>query len=452
MKSSDEFFNCFTLNETHDPQVTSWVDSANDPETDFPIQNLPLGIFRKRGTDELPRMGVAIGDYALDVAACDNAGLLRDVTPEVSHACRRCSLNALMALGNSHSSSLRRALWHLLKADGAESRTNRAAADKCLIPISEVELLVPANIGDYTDFYASIHHATNVGKLLRPDNPLLPNYKWIPIAYHGRASSIIPSGVAVARPAGQTRSTPGGPVCFGPSARLDYEAEIGFFVGPGNQLGTPIPLSTAEQHIFGLCIMNDWSARDIQVWEAQPLGPFLGKSFATTISPWVVTLEALAPFRVPAAPRSREDPEFLPYLLDADDRAHGSVDLALEVFISSEEMRRSGSQPMRLSRERLRDIYWTPAQMVTHHTSNGCNLRPGDLLATGTLSGAENDSRGCLLELTRGGAERIRLSSGETRSFLEDGDQVIMRASCEVPNARRIGIGSCCATIRAANP
>jgi fumarylacetoacetase len=314
-----------------------------------------------------------------------------------------------------------------------------------------VELFVPAEIGDYTDFYASIHHASNVGALFRPENPLLPNYKWVPVGYHGRASSIVVSGTPVKRPCGQTRPDPAGPPQFGPTRRLDYELEVGSFVGPGNALGTPIPIGEAETHIFGVCLVNDWSARDMQAWEYQPLGPFLGKNFCTTVSPWVVTLEALAPFRVPAFARGEGDPAPLPYLLSAKDQSNGGVDLTLEVWLRSERMRREGGEPARISSGNLREMYWTMAQMLAHHASNGCNLRSGDLLASGTVSGTTKESRGCLLELTRNGTEPIELPGGETRRFLEDGDEVILRASCQRPSAVRIGFGECRGMVQAAS-
>jgi fumarylacetoacetase len=304
-------------------------------------------------------------------------------------------------------------------------------------------MLLPAEVGDYTDFYASVFHATNVGKMLRPDNPLLPNYKWVPIGYHGRASSLVVSGTPVARPQGQTEPTDGGEPRFGPSRSLDYELEVGAFLGPGNALGQPIPLAEAEGQLFGLCLLNDWSARDLQKWEYQPLGPFLAKSFATSISPWVVTLEALAPFRVAAFARAADDPQPLPYLSDEDDRAHGGIDLHLEVLLSSAAMRERGLPPLSLSRSNLRDVYWTFAQMVAHHSSNGCNLRPGDLIASGTVSGPAKENRGSLIELTWRGTEPLTLPSGEPRRFLETGDEVILRGHCRREGYARIGFGEC---------
>jgi fumarylacetoacetase len=386
---------------------------------------------------------VALGDFALDISAARGNGLLGGLPAPVAKACESPSLNALMALGPSAWSTLRRELHSLLRADGAHRKNVRSAAEKHLLPLADVELFLPAEIGDYTDFYASIHHATNVGSLFRPENPLLPNYKWLPVAYHGRASSIVVSGTPVTRPSGQTRPDPSRPVQFGPTRRLDYELEVGFYAGPGNPLGERIPIQHAESHIFGLCLLNDWSARDLQAWEYQPLGPFLAKNFCTTVSPWVVTLEALAPFRVKAFPRPPGDPAPLPHLLSAQNQEHGGIDLTLEVLLSSRRMREQGCLPVRLSSGNFREMYWTIAQMLAHHTSNGCNLRPGDLMASGTVSGPTKQSRGCLLELTRGGAEPMELSTGEKRAFLEDGDEVTLRGYCQSAGAVRVGFGEC---------
>ena len=352
------------------------------------------------------------------------------------------SLNALMALGRPYWRLLRERLSELL--GDAE---NREMVDPLLVPMAEAEMLLPAAIGDYTDFYASVYHATNVGRLFRPDNPLLPNYKWVPIGYHGRASSIVPSGAHVARPYGQAKDATDPAPRFGPSRSLDYELEVGLFVGAGNPLGQPIAIDAAGEHIFGLCLLNDWSARDLQSWEYQPLGPFLAKSFATSISPWVVTLEALDPFRAPAFARPEGDPQPLPYLSAAADRERGGIDLTLEVRLSSQKMRADGLAPLLVSRGNLRDLYWTPAQLVTHHASNGCNLRPGDLLATGTVSGPTRDSAGCLLEITRRGADPLALPNGESRRFLEDGDEVIFRGYCRREGVARIGFGECRGTV-----
>ena len=433
------------LDSTHDPTLESWVDSANLPGADFPIQNLPLGVFHRRPLGPLPysAIGVAIGDYILNLRHCVTAGLLDGLAPEALDACSGVRLNRLMSLGRDHWLPLRRRLSELLSAGGG----HRSAVEPRLLPRRKAVMLPPATIGNYTDFYASIHHATNVGRLFRPDNPLLPNYKYVPIGYHGRASSIVVSGRAVDRPSGQWKGPTAEVPVFGPTRSLDYELEVGFFAGPGNALGQPIPIAEAEGHIFGLCLLNDWSARDIQAWEYQPLGPFLAKSFATSISPWVVTMEALAPFRAPAFARPDGDPEPLPYLSLPEDRERGGIDLTLEVHIASRQMRESGVAPARLSRGNLRNLYWTPAQLLTHHASNGCNLRPGDLLASGTVSGPSAEERGCLLELTQRGAEPIRLPTGEERKFLEDGDEVILRGYCERAGFRRIGFGECRGTI-----
>jgi fumarylacetoacetase len=430
------------LDETHDPARRSWIASANG-HPEFPIQNLPFGVFRRRGTTDTPRVGVAIGDAVLDVEACVFHGTLSGAAEEAARYCAAPRLNDFMALGPDPRRELRRALSDLLSADAQGRPANPRATPALLLPMADAELFVPAAIGDYTDFYASIHHATNVGSLFRPNNPLLPNYKWVPIGYHGRASSIVPSGTAVRRPEGQTRDDPDTPPTFGPSRRLDYELEVGLFIGRGNGLGRPVPIAEAERHLFGVCLVNDWSARDIQTWEYQPLGPFLSKGFATSVSPWVVTLDALAPFRAPAYPRPPEDPAPLAYLYDAEDQSRGAFDVVLEVFLASAAMRERGMAPVRLSGSRLTELYWTPAQLLAHHTSNGCNLRPGDLLATGTVSGAARDARGCLLELTWRGAEPLRLPTGEERSFLANGDEVIMRGWCEREGFVRIGLGEC---------
>jgi fumarylacetoacetase len=426
---------------THDAGLRSWVESADDPEGDFPVQNLPLGVFRRGGEGE-PRIGCAIGDRVLDLEVCAARGLLRGLPADVEDACRRAPLNALMALEPRLRATLRHRLSHLLRAEGGFV-TARGEADHVLVPQAEAEMLLPAAVGDYTDFYASIHHAANVGRMLRPDNPLLPNYRFIPVGYHGRASSLIVSGTPVPWPAGQTEPAGGGPPPFGPTRSLDYELEVGAFLGPGNALGHPIPLAEAEGHLFGLCLVNDWSARDVQKWEYQPLGPFLAKSFATTVSPWVVTGEALAPFRVPALPRPEGDPPPLPHLSHDDDRARGGIDLRLEVRLSSRRMRAEGRAPFVVSRSNLKELYWTLAQMVTHHSSNGCNLRPGDLIASGTVSGPGKDERGCLLERTWRGTEPLALPTGESRRFLEPGDEVVFRGHCAREGFARIGFGEC---------
>jgi fumarylacetoacetase len=430
------------LNETHRPGARSFVESANAQGCDFPIQNLPFGAFTN-GQNAAARLCVAIGDQLLDLAAASELALLGDVDESLCEVCQESSLNSLMGLGPAHWSALRRALFRLLE----EHSPHRAEAASCLRAQRDVTLVLPVAIGDYTDFYASAHHAANVGALFRPDNPLLPNYKWVPIAYHGRASSIVLSGTGIRRPFGQCKPPSDAEPHFAPCCRLDYELEVGALVGVGNVMGEPIPIAQAREHLFGLCLLNDWSARDIQAWEYQPLGPFLSKSFATSISPWIVTAEALAPFRVPASPRPQGDPAPLPYLDDPDDQQRGGFDLTAEVFLQSAAMRAAGCLPRRISHGNFRDMYWTFAQMLTHHTSNGCNLRPGDLLASGTVSGPGPAAHGCLLEITRGGAEPIQLPSGEQRTFLEDGDEIRLRAWCQHSGAVRIGFGDCTGTV-----
>ena len=430
------------LDETHRLDLVSWVESAQAADTDFPIQNLPLGCFRTSG--EAARPGVAIGTAILDLGAVGRASLLSaELVALVTQCGAERSLNPLLAAGDAVLLELRRQVSLLLRADSSEGTRARSRRGELLVPRAESELLVPARIGDYTDFYASIHHATNVGSMFRPDNALLPNYKYVPIGYHGRASSIVASGGTVRRPQGQTRDDPSAPPAFGPTRRLDYELEVGAFVGRGNALGSAIPLGEAEGHIAGLCLVNDWSARDIQAWEYQPLGPFLAKNFATTVSPWIVSLAALAPFRVPAQVREAGDPAPLPYLSDAANERTGGIAITLEVSLSSTRMRSEGHPPMRVSLGTFGTMYWTMAQLVTHHASNGCNLQPGDLIASGTVSGAAPESRGCLLERTWRGTEPLQLSTGETRRFLEDGDEVIMRGWCEREGFRRIGFGEC---------
>ncbi len=430
------------LDKTHSPGARSFVESANAEGCDFPIQNLSFGAFTN-GQNASARLCVAIGDQVLDLAAAAELALLEYADESLCEACQESSLNSLMGLGPAHWRALRHSLFRLLE----EHSPHRTDAASCLRAQRDVTLVLPVAIGDYTDFYASVHHASNVGALFRPDNPLLPNYKWVPIAYHGRASSIVLSGTGIRRPSGQCKSPDAGEPQFAPCRRLDYELEVGALVGVGNEMGEPLPIAQARDHIFGLCLLNDWSARDIQAWEYQPLGPFLSKSFATSISPWVVTAEALAPFRVPASPRPQGDPPPLPYLDDPDDRQSGGFDLTAEVSLQTAAMQQAGCPPQRISRGNLRDMYWTFAQMLTHHTSNGCNLRPGDLLASGTVSGPGPGAHGCLLEMTHGGADPIRLPNGEQRTFLEDGDEVRLRAWCQRPGAVRIGFGECTGTV-----
>ena len=420
----------------------SWHDSANG-HPEFPLGNLPYGVFRRDGSEERYRVGIAIGDSILDVAAALRLGLVPDAARTAAEACAGDSLNALMALGRPHWRALRTALTGMLTHGTATGKAAAAHAAELLLPMDSAAFIVPARIGDYTDFYASVYHATNVGSLFRPDNPLLPNYKWVPIGYHGRASSISPSGTLVHRPHGQRKLPDDAQPDFGPSRLLDYEMELGVFIGPGNRSGQPIPLAESEQHMFGMCIVNDWSARDLQAWEYQPLGPFLAKNFLTSVSPWVVTMDALEPFRCPSFRRTAGDPLPLPYLYDERDATAGGLDITVEVSIRTSRMRDAELQPHVLSRGSFRDMYWTLGQMLTHHASNGCNLQPGDLLASGTISGPTPDSRGCLLEITSRGRDPVTLPDGDTRTFLQDGDEVIMRAWCESGEAGRIGFGEC---------
>ncbi|HVF63048.1 MAG TPA: fumarylacetoacetase [Casimicrobiaceae bacterium] len=415
------------LDSTHAADLTSWVESANDPDNDFPLQNLPFGRFRADATDTL-RIGVAIGDAIVDL---ERAGLVTNT-----------DMNALMEGGTSSRIAMRRALSNSLR-NGSDAR---ATFERALVPQSGVEVALPCRIGDYTDFYASVHHATNVGRQFRPDNPLLPNYKWVPIGYHGRASSIRPSGHSFARPNGQTKPADSDVPTLSPSRRLDYELEMGAIVARSNALGESVSIAQAEDHVFGLVLLNDWSARDIQAWEYQPLGPFLSKSFATTVSPWIVTLEALAPFRVPFS-RAGDDPAPLPYLESTRNRESGAFDVKLEVWLQTQRMKSQRHAGEKLAASNLKDAYWTIAQLVAHHTINGCNLQSGDLLGTGTLSGPSASEVGSLLELSKGGKETIRLGNGETRTFLEDGDTVILRGHCEREGFRRIGFGECRATV-----
>ncbi len=431
------------IDDTHRAGLAPWVPSAQSPSSDFPIQNLPLGIFR--AADRSDRPGMAIGDQILDLVAVAEQGLLDDDDlSALIHECdREGSLNALLAEGRSRLRALRARASALLRAEGEPGRAAERHRAAILVPMADAELLIPSRVGDYTDFYASIHHATNVGSMFRPDNALLPNYKWVPIGYHGRASSLIPSGTRVRRPNGQTREEGADVPTFGPTRRMDYELEVGAFIGTGNSLGNPIAIADAESHVAGLCLVNDWSARDIQAWEYQPLGPFLAKNFATTVSPWIVTLDALAPFRAAAYSRPAGDPAPLPYLHGDANERDGAFAITLEVLLCSSRMRDAGVAPMRVSLGSFTSMYWTVAQLVTHHSSNGCNLEPGDLLASGTVSGETNDSRGCLLERTWRGTEPLTLPTGEVRRFLEDGDEVIMRGWCERDGFRRIGFGDC---------
>jgi len=428
-----------TLNETHDPARKSFVDSANAPGADYPIQNLPFGVFRRAAGGE-PRLGVAIGDQILDLAAATAS--FAGLSAEIVQACAAPPLNRLMALGPQAASTLRLALSRALSAE-----RGNPALRLHLTPMAHAELLLPVAIGDFTDFYASVFHATNVGRMLRPDSPLMPNYKYVPVAYHGRASSVRVSGTAVKRPQGQRKPANETVPSYGPSRNLDFELELGLYVGVPSELSATVPVGKAAEHIFGFCLLNDWSARDIQGWEYQPLGPFLGKNFATTVSPWVVTQEALAPFRVPAFVRPQGDPAPLPYLDDPADRAQGGFDIAVEAYLASEKMRAAGAAPLRITRSSFKTTYWTVAQMVAHHASNGCNLVTGDLFGSGTVSGPEPGSQGCLLEITARGKEPIALPGGEQRAFIEDDDEIIFRGYAEKPGYPRIGLGECRAVI-----
>ncbi len=428
-----------TLDETHDPDRTSWIASANAPDCDFPIQNLPFGVYRRRGSMR-SRVGVAIGDMVLDVVdAAERAPKEFDGNAQAIEACDSSSLNALMALGRRPCAVLRATIANALDISNTVAAVELHAA---LVPMRDVEMQLPAEIGDYSDFYASVYHATNVGSMFRPDNALLPNYKYVPIGYHGRASSIVSTETPVQRPIGQRKGPDDAAPSVGPSRSLDYECEVGVFVGAGNALGSSIPLADAEQHMFGLCLVNDWSARDVQSWEYQPLGPFLAKNFATTVSPWVVTMDALEPFRAPAFARPAGDPAPLPYLTTPENEASGGVSITLDVRLQTAAMRARGEAPVSVSRTSFTHMYWTLGQLLTHHAMGGCNLRPGDLLASGTVSGPTKGERGCLLELTWRGAEPLTLPGGETRAFLQDGDLVELSGWCEAAGQRRIGFGT----------
>ena len=415
------------LDGTHDPALTSWVESANDPATDFPIQNLPLGRFRRPGAKDW-RIGMAIGTEVLDLR---QAGLI-DTD----------DMNALLGAG----AAVRKTLRQLSSSSLAAGSPRASALRDAVVAQRSVELGLPCRIGDYTDFYTSIHHATSVGKQFRPDNPLLPNYKWVPIGYHGRASSIGPSGAHIRRPRGQYKEASEDAPRLGPTRRLDYELEVGVIVAEPNPLGDPVPLVSAEDHLAGLALFNDWTARDVQAWEYQPLGPFLSKNFASTLSPWIVTMEALAPFRAPFR-RAVDDPQPLPYLHSARNREAGAIDITLEVWLRTAAMRDAGLPAERLMQSNFRDSYWTIAQLVAHHTVGGCNLQTGDLFGSGTQSGPEPGQGGSLLELSTGGKHPLRLPNGESRAFLEDGDEVILRGHCARAGFRRIGFGECAGTI-----
>lgn len=429
-----------TLNETHDPSLVSWVESANLKGSDFPIQNLPFAVFRRRGSNEPWRGGVAIGEQILDMHAAFAAGIF---SGDAAAAAGEASLNRLMDMGPAAWSDLRLALSRALRPGAREA----VVLHRCLVAQADAEYSLPAQVGDYTDFYTSVHHATNIGRLFRPDNPLMPNYKWIPIGYHGRASSLIVSGENFHRPCGQILPPGASAPVFAASRKLDIELELAVYIGRGNAHGHAIPLAEAESHVFGVSLLNDWSARDIQAWEYQPLGPFLAKNFASTLSPWIVTLEALAPYRTAPPVRDAEDPELLPYLNAPGDREEGALDIQLEVLMQTARMRAEEQAATRLSATNYRHAYWTLGQMVAHHTVNGCNLRAGDILGTGTLSGPTLDQAAALIELTVGGKQPVVLPNGEQRTFVEDGDRMELRGWCERAGAARIGFGECVATL-----
>ena len=425
------------INETHDINLKSWVASANEANCDFPIQNLPFAEVRRKNSDEAFRGAVAIGDQVIDLAKVNELGLFSGDAQVAVKAASQATLNEFMGLGQQYWSALRLALSKALR----EGASEQAQLSEALIAQADIEFALPCRIGDYTDFYTSIYHATAVGSLFRPDNPLLPNYKWVPIGYHGRSSSIDVSGQTFHRPNGQTKAPDAEVPSFGPCKRLDYELELGIYLGKGNELGDAIAIENAENHVFGFCVFNDWSARDLQAWEYQPLGPFLAMNFASTVSPWIVTTEALAPFRT-SWTRDENDPQPMDYLESAHNREFGAFDIKMDVQIETEKMRAAGEAPTQVSKSSFKHSYWTVAQMVTHHTVNGCNFQPGDMLGSGTQSGPEHEEAGSLLELSRGGKEKITLANGEQRAFLEDGDNVIMRGWCEKDGFARIGFGS----------
>ncbi len=439
-------------NHTHDSRTRSWVPSANTDGTDFPIQNLPFAVFRRRGTDETFRAGVAIGDQVIDMAALAATDSLSALAAQAAQQCAQATLNGFMAMGPQAWQALRHALFALLEQDATPDMTTPLQA--CLIAQADVEYGLPTRIGDYTDFYTSLDHARNVGVMIRPDDPVAANFRWMPIAYHGRVSSIGISGQQVVRPMGQAMPPGASAPVYGPCARLDYELELGVFIGVGNAQGRAVPLAQAQSHIFGICMLNDWSARDIQFWEMNPLGPFLGKNFATTISPWIVTTEALLPYRKPWS-RPAGDPQPLAYLEHAANRQRGALDIELEVWLQTAQRERHGDAPARLSRTSFRHQYWTIAQMVTHHTMGGCNLQPGDLLGSGTISGPGPGEAGAMIELSLGGKAPIPLAGGsgqaEQRGFLQDGDSVIFKGCCTAPDAARIGFGECRGTVKPAS-
>lgn len=425
-------------NPTHSVFAKSWVTSANVEGCDFPIQNLPFAVFRRTGSDEAFRGGVAIGDQVIDLAQVAHTDCLDGLAHVAANACAQPTLNDFFNMGPKAWKALRHSLFELLEKAFYGAKVD--ALRECLIPQEDVEFSVPARIGDYTDFYTSLDHAMNIGVMMRPDDPITSNFKWIPIAYHGRVSSIGVSGQTFHRPMGQAMPAGATAPIYGPCTRLDYELELGIYIGQGNAQGEPIALKDAEKHIFGICLLNDWSARDIQFWEMAPLGPFLGKNFCTTISPWIVTMEALEPYRQ-AFTRPEGDPQPLAYLDDAGNKALGAIDISLEVLLESDKLRAAGQPPSRLSGTSFKHQYWTVAQMVTHHTMGGCNLNAGDLLGSGTISGPGEGQAGAMIELAFGGSRPVPLGNGETRGFVQDGDAVILRGWCEKPGYAHIGFG-----------
>ncbi|MEY4509876.1 MAG: hypothetical protein RLZZ450_1998 [Pseudomonadota bacterium] len=434
------------MNETHDHALSSWLSAANAKDTDFPVQNLPIGVFRRRSPGDAPRGGIAIGDQIVDLSRASK--LFEGLAAQTAAACAAPSLNGYLALGHEAWSALRLALSRALRTGSALEEQ----LTECLVPEADAELVLPITVGDYTDFYASIHHATRVGLLFRPDQPLMPNYTWLPVAYHGRSSSVVVSGTDIRRPCGQLKPPSASTPTVAASARLDYELELGVVVGPGNAPGERISVDGADPHVYGLCLLNDWSARDIQAWEYQPLGPFAGKNFATTISPWLVSLEALEPFRAPWS-RDPSHTQVLPYLAGVDNAARGAFDIQVEARLSTAAMRERQVPAQVLARSHFHEAaYWTVSQMLAHHTLNGCALRPGDLLGTGTLSGPEREQAGCLLELSHGGQQPLTLASGESRAFLLDGDLLSLHAWCEREGATRIGFGSASGLVLPAHP
>ncbi|HYM74269.1 MAG TPA: fumarylacetoacetase [Stellaceae bacterium] len=433
------------IDETHDPKRQSWVASANG-HADFPLQNLPLGVFSPPGVtapDARPRGGIAIGDEIFDIREAHAAGLFSGEAAVAAQAASGATLNPLLALGAGPRRALRKQVFVLLAADGSAGAQAKALEKRIIHHAAACQMHLPATVGSFTDFFAGIHHATNGGRRRNPNDPLGPNYKYVPVAYHSRASSLQPSGVPIRRPSGQRKLPEENAPSFGPCRKLDYELEVAIWVGPGNKQGEPIPIAEAADHIVGLGFVNDWSARDIQQWESAPLGPFLGKSFGSTVSPWIVTVEALAPFRVAQPPRPAGDPKPLPYLWDDADQQSGAFDIALEASILTAAMREKGQPPHRMSASNTTDLYWTVAQFVAHHTCNGCNLQPGDLFGTGTISGPTPEGYGSLSELSQDGQKSNTLHSGETRTFLEDGDEAIFRARASRDGYVTIGFGEC---------